>query len=185
MPDQQPLFSTSGGSLSSAVISECGTYRYRLTRQWTPTLPALGWVMLNPSTADNTVNDPTIRRCIAFAKAWGYGGIAVRNLYALRATSPKELATHPDPVGPGNDVALKHVAVTEPVTVLAWGANAPADRAEMVTALLKMQSGVYGTSLAVLGWTKSGAPRHPLYVRADTTPEFLHDRNALQQQEDS
>jgi len=82
----------------SAVLSDCGTYRYSLTRRWSPG-PLLGWVMLNPSRADALVDDPTIRRCVGFARRWGFAGIVVRNLYALRATDPRELSRHPAPVG--------------------------------------------------------------------------------------
>ncbi|MCV7255651.1 DUF1643 domain-containing protein [Mycobacterium hackensackense] len=157
------------GLISSATMSDCGTYRYRLTRIWDESKPVLAWVMLNPSTADGSTNDPTIRRCIAFAKAWGFGGITVVNLYALRATDPKQLWQHADPVGPDNDAELANVAECYSLVMLAWGSNAAPGRAADV---LRILSRVYDRSgkLAVLGWTKGGQPRHPLYVRADTHP---------------
>lgn len=165
-----PVGTIVSGLISSAVISECGTYRYRLTRIWDEALPVLAWVMLNPSTADASTNDPTIRRCIAFAKAWGYGGIVVVNLYALRATDPKALWQHPDPIGPDNDEGLQFVAEHYPLIMCAWGANARQDRAEAVAAIL-WQCYEHGGQLATLGWTKTEwGPRHPLYVRADTRP---------------
>lgn len=161
-----------GGTQSTAKLSDCGAYRYSLTRQWDDARPSLGWVMLNPSKADAKKNDPTVRRCIGFAKRWHYGGIVVRNLYALRATDPRELAIHPDPVGPLNDDELALAAFAEPVTMLAWGARAPAIRAKHVSQLLWHRSQIHGTRLAVLGWTKAGAPGHPLYVRIDQEPEY-------------
>lgn len=88
---------------TTAGISECGTYRYWLCREWSPGLDSLVWLMLNPSTADATQDDPTIRRCMGFARRWGYGGITVVNLYAYRATNPRDLLTAADPVGPEND----------------------------------------------------------------------------------
>lgn len=83
----------------AAVLSPCGRYRYELTRRWAPG-PLVGWVMLNPSRADAHTDDPTVRRCVGFAHRWGYGGLIIRNLYALRATDPAALADHLDPVGP-------------------------------------------------------------------------------------
>lgn len=160
-----------------ADISECGTYRYSLTRRWDDR-PLIGWVMLNPSTADANVDDATIRRLAGtekrpgFARRWGYGGIIVRNLYALRATDPKQLWLHPDPIGPRNNDELALAAYNEPLTMLAWGANAPLSRAKHVAQLLWLRSRVHETRLAVLGWTKSGFPGHPLYVPAEQKPEY-------------
>lgn len=147
----------------SAVISPCGTYRYELARWWSAR-PPIGWVMLNPSTADANLDDPTIRRCVGFAKAWGCGGIVVRNLYALRATDPAELGRHPRPVGPENDAYLARCK-NEPLTVVAWGARG-GDRGREVLRLLARQ-GVHPHLLAITG---DGQPRHPLYLRADLQP---------------
>jgi hypothetical protein len=159
---------------SDAVLSVCGTYRYRLTRQWDASLPPLGWVMLNPSTADHRHDDPTVRRCMAFARRWGLGGVVIRNLFALRATDPGELTRCSDPLGPLNSAELAEAAA-EPLTVLAWGAGAPLELGAHVSSAIAAQCRRRGTSLAVLGWTKSRAPRHPLYVRADTVAEFIID----------
>ncbi len=93
----------------SAVLSECARYRYRLDRAWERDDHGLGtvtWVMLNPSTADADVDDPTIRRCIGFSKAWGYNALTVVNLFAWRATSPRDLCAVEDPVGPDNEAHL-------------------------------------------------------------------------------
>jgi hypothetical protein len=121
--------------------------------------------MLNPSTADAEIDDPTIRRCIGFAKAWGFEGIVVRNLYALRATNPKELWVHEDPVGPDNNAFLGDTLGDE-FTVCAWGANAKPFRVQSVVGRLTAT----GAALRHLGLTKDGYPRHPLYLRGDVTP---------------
>lgn len=106
-----------------ALLSEDGRYRYRLWRLWDELAPVMTWVMLNPSTADAEVDDPTIRKCIGFAKQHHYGGIVVVNLFAYRATDPKELGKVKDPVGPEND---QHIlwACTAPLmlsVVAGWG----------------------------------------------------------------
>lgn len=145
----------------SAVISPCGQYRYMLVRGTGPR--RLVFVMLNPSTADAELDDPTIRRCKSFAATLGYSGIIVVNLYAYRATKPSDLWLHGDPVGPFNDAHLEWVVAGETDVVCAWGANARPDRVAHVVALLRAA----GARLTCLGTTLSGAPRHPLYVRGD------------------
>lgn len=140
-----------------AVISDCGQYRYRLTRGEEPRLAI---VMLNPSTADANLDDPTIRRCLSFAAREGYKGIEVMNAYALRSTDPKALRTHPEPAGPKNHEWLNNLAVTHHTILCAWGANLPEiDQAHLIFLLRSHRS-----RLVCLGKTKSGAPRHPLYV---------------------
>lgn len=150
----------------SAIISDCGTYRYQLSREshdiYATRGPAL-FIMLNPSTADASLDDPTIRRCRSFAKSWDCAGIVVANLYALRATDPKQLWLHGDPVGPENDYYLQKLAKEHETVVCAWGANARPDR---VDAVKRIFSGRLHR-LMCLGITKDGAPRHPLYVRGD------------------
>lgn len=150
----------------SADISECGTYRYRLERWWAEA-PAMSLGMLNPSKADAICEDPTIRRCIGFAQDWGYGGLIVWNLFALRSSDPRALRRHPDPVGPEND---RHIvqAVLDPrsgLTLVAWGTKG-GDRAREVLDMLAS----FGKRPHCLGLTKGGHPRHPLYVKADTQP---------------
>lgn len=152
----------------SALISACGRYRYRLERWWTAG-PRLHVVMLNPSTADGALDDPTIRRCMRFAERDGCAGLVVLNLYAWRATRPIDMFAAPDPVGPDNDTHLAVAATRsvygEPDTYMlaAWGAHARPDRVTEVRRLLA------GVDLRSLGVTKDGHPRHPLYVRG-TTP---------------
>lgn len=155
------------GYVSDALISDDLRYRYWLTRRWN-TGPVATFVMLNPSTADAHLDDPTIRRCIGYAKAWGCGGLTVVNLYALRSTDPKGLWYVDDPVGPDNDSHLSAFATVArqqgwPL-VAAWGANARPDRVAHVLTLPGM------AALTALGTTKDGAPRHPLYLRADAQP---------------
>lgn len=145
---------------SSAIISLCGTYRYTLSREWDDALPCCRWIMLNPSTADDRQDDPTIRRCIGFARAWGYGSIRVYNLFALRATNPDALRTASDPIGPDNDMHLRSIERTAS-KVAAWGTHGEyLGRGDAVRSMVPQ--------LSVLGFTKCGHPRHPLYVRADT-----------------
>lgn len=148
----------------TAVLSECGTYRYELTRRWDDG-PSVTWIMLNPSRADATVDDPTIRRCIGFAKSWGYSAITVRNLYGLRATKPAALWCHPDPVGPENDAHLLR-CVGDPLVVCAWGAQGR--RGSRVIKTL----GERHAPLHILAFTDGvpPRPRHPLYLKADLTP---------------
>lgn len=153
----------------TADISVCGIYRYRLTRTWEETLPVLFWIMLNPSTADADVDDPTVRRCVGFARSFGCGGIDVRNLFAYRATDPSQLLLVKDPVGPDNDphhiMALATRCKSGPV-VAAWGTKGSLlDRAERVLYLLKN----WGVALHCLGKTKDGHPKHPLYLSAEST----------------
>lgn len=154
---------------SYAHISHDGDYRYTLGRRWSGEDGdgTAVFVMLNPSTADASVDDPTIRRCIGFAKSFGCGGLHVVNLYAYRAKKPADLRLAADPIGPENDEVLRATFLTaygegSPV-VAAWGSNADPLRAEFVSLLAQAA----GISLAALGVTKRGAPRHPLYLRSD------------------
>lgn len=153
---------TNGGR--GATISACSRYRYELTRRWSDSTRSVTWIMLNPSTADAAVDDPTIRRCIAFSKAWLCGSLRVCNLYALRSTDPSALWKCADPVGPENDRYLSNSGGD--VIVCAWGANAKADRAKAVYNLLNNAA-----PMMCLGRTKAGAPKHPLYVAGATQLE--------------
>lgn len=148
-----------------AHISDCGVYRYSLVREWNAELPKLYVNMLNPSTADGLVDDNTIRKLIGFAKAYGYGGLIVVNLFALRATDPDELFAHRDPVGPENDRILELVARREKLIVCAWGAHAAAtQRAKHVEAIFRRHS----TALQCFGTNQNGSPKHPLYLASET-----------------
>lgn len=150
------LFTTSG-----AHISPCGLYRYRLDRRWEDG-PTCGFIMLNPSTADAEKDDPTIRRCISFAKREGCGALVVANLFNFRATKPEEMAAAANPEGPDADLRLlETIDDVDGPLIAAWGAHWMAkDRGAYVSAMI-------GHQLCCLGKTKDGQPRHPLYVRAD------------------
>jgi hypothetical protein len=155
-----------------AVISDCGLYRYRLSRIWNEARYSLAFVMLNPSIADADIDDPTIRRCMGFARREGYGGIEVANLYAFRATSPDDLWRARDPYGPENDDHLRNVALASAAygtpLICAWGAYGGRNNRPIVL----MQNA--GAELMCLGKTKDGHPRHPLYVRGDQPLVPLH-----------
>lgn len=144
----------------SAVISDCGKYRYVLKRSLGSVLrwykPML-FIMLNPSTADAMTDDPTIRKCMGFAKREGMTHITVVNLFALRSTFPKQLKLADDPVGPLNDQYLDEEIKRHAVVVAAWGAHQFA---------LGRALKVYREHqpFMCLGTTKHGCPRHPLYV---------------------
>lgn len=152
------------GRAATATFDGRHVYRYSLTRRWARGPVAL-FVMLNPSTADAATDDPTLRRCAGFARTAECGGLVVLNLYALRFTDPAVLAGHPDPVGPLNDHIITQHARTGGLVIAAWGAHPIADhRAPAVTRLLHRAE----LDLWCLGTTQRGAPRHPLYVPADT-----------------
>ena len=149
---------------SGATFSDCGQYRYHLWRQWNEEAFVMAFIMLNPSTADANEDDPTIRRCIGFAKREGAGSISVRNVFSLRATDPKELAKHADPVGPNNYYWLTGRVVPLSKIVVAWGAmiKNPRLRDGYLIARAAVRCAAY-----CLGTTKSGDPRHPLYLPAN------------------
>ncbi len=151
--------------IKHAIISSDEKYRYLSVRQWDANLPKLGWVMLNPSTADAENDDPTIRRCIGFAKDWGYGAIIVGNLFAFRATNPKELLKASSPSGDDNEFHLQSIFDSCEKVVCAWGAFAP-----KVYEYDYMASKVreFGRRYA-LGYTKQCEPIHPLYVSKNKT----------------
>lgn len=150
-----------------AIISSCGAYRYHLWRVWDECRPCMCWVMQNPSTADATEDDPTIRRCIGFARREGYGGISVRNVFALRATDERQLLTHPDPFGPENEAHLLAARQVSMLTrlVVAWGERLGGKRLRhhyVRAALILSTLGPY-----CLGTNRSGEPKHPLFLKSD------------------
>ena len=154
MGEQKVLFSGDEG----AQFSPCRKWRYALWRTWQEGEGHAMFIGLNPSTADERTNDPTVRRCMEFARRWGYGGIYMLNLYAWRSTYPKMLLQVDDPVGQQNDEFISMYAKSASVVVAAWGAFTFAHRrGELI-------SGLLNEYLYCLGTTKSGAPRHPLYV---------------------
>ena len=153
-----------------AIISECGLYRYQLWRtvRLTEKKRSVLWIMLNPSTADASEDDPTIRRCISFTRDWDYSLLTVVNLFAYRATDPRELMGAIDPVGPSNNSAITAGAKKSDLIIAAWGVRGGLrGRDKVVRAMLSQ----YGLPLMhVLGLTKDGHPRHPLYMPKKSIP---------------
>lgn len=144
-----------------------GRYRYALTRRVGIASERACWIMLNPSTADHTSNDPTIRRVINFSHAWGCGNVVVVNLFALRSTSPKKLRWDPDPVGPENDDWIRAAVDASDLVVCAWGAGGSLfGRDREVIEHLRGR----GCELFCVSSTSKGAPAHPLYQKKTSAP---------------
>ena len=159
---------TKGDAPSTAVYSECARYRYALTRVWDPAGEKALFVMLNPSTATEVQNDPTVERCERRARTLGFGGFRVTNIFAWRDTDPRKMRAAPDPVGPDNDAAIRAGADWADRVICAWGSHgAHLDRGAAVEALLRAT----GAPLEHLGLTKHGHPRHPLYIAYTRMPE--------------
>lgn len=158
-------FNTDVGEIqmnSTAVFSECRQYRYVLRRTWNADQPLVMFIGLNPSTADEFRDDPTVRRCIGFAKSWGYGGLVLTNLFGFRSTHPACLREASDPVGPDNDRWIEHWQFRVDRVVAAWGVHGDLhDRHREVLSRID--------SAFCLGLTNHGFPRHPLYL-ASVTP---------------
>ncbi|MEM7644451.1 MAG: DUF1643 domain-containing protein [Pseudomonadota bacterium] len=154
--------SVKGDAPSIAVYSDCEQYRYDLVRTWDDRATRINFVMLNPSTATELANDPTVERCERRARALGHGAFRVTNIFAYRATDPKDMRAHPDPVGgPANDHAIAEAARWADTVVCAWGTHgAHLARGAAVAALLRDT----GKPLATLGLSKDGHPKHPLYI---------------------
>ena len=147
----------------SATFSPCRTWRYTLERTWDPRRPSALFVLLNSSKADETRDDPTNRRGVAFSRRWGYGSCVFSNLFAFCATDPSDMKRAPDPVGPENDDWIVTKVLESDLIVLAWGHHgAHRGRDLEVLELLR------GYDCHTLGTTKHGHPKHPLYLRADT-----------------
>lgn len=156
---------------SNAVFSSCGLYRYALIRNWTSPLldeevKRVAFIGLNPSTADATKNDPTVRRCIQFAKDWGYTGIVMLNAFAYRATDPHVMKMAVDPTGGQNDSVLAHVCDQMDCVVACWGTHCGHRRRDAELSLLLPQH----APIDCLGFTQGGLPKHPLYLKSSTVP---------------
>lgn len=156
------LFDTT--ALSSAVISDCGTWRYELRRCWDTSLPLLVVCMLNPSTADAEANDPTILTLIHFAKLWGYGGLLVVNLNAYRSPSPAEMMKQSECVGPENarylNSAMAYARDNGGRLLCAWGNDGEHEgRDEWFCSVARHY---YSLDLICLGTTNSWKPKHPM-----------------------
>ena len=149
-----------GDAASEAVYSACETYRYALTREWAAGSRLL-WVMLNPSTANELANDPTVERCERRARALGFGGFRVVNLFALRATDPRALRAAADPVGPDNDAALSDGMTWADAILCGWGGHGALHGRDRTVCTQLQQA---GKPLWHLGLTQAGQPKHPLYI---------------------
>ena len=156
-----------GDAASLAVYSDCEAYRYLLERVWDGAKGRVVFVMLNPSTATETANDPTVERCERRARALGFGGFAVGNIFAFRATDPKRMRAVADPVGPANDAALLAMAAAADRVICAWGTHGlHLRRGAAVEGLLRASD----VPLYHLGLSKAGLPKHPLYIGYETQP---------------
>ena len=154
-----------------ALISECGQYRYRLSRRWNKSLPCCLFIMLNPSTADAELDDPTIRRCIAFAKSWGYGKLYVGNLFAIRTSRPAKMKKAIDPVGPDNCHHLQRmarkVARSGGVCVAAWGGHGIHENQDQIVVQWLRNIDI---QLHYIKLTIKKTPCHPLYLKGSLKP---------------
>jgi hypothetical protein len=148
--------------IRSAVLSPCRLYRYELWRCFAPG-PTVAFVGLNPSTADETTDDATIRKCVGFAKRWGYGSLVMVNLFAWRATDPRDMLKVADPVGPLNDATLRRLYATVGILIAAWGNDGKhLGRDKAVMEMLP--------NLHCIKRNKDGSPAHPLYQPGNSTP---------------
>lgn len=155
------------GTLSTALYSPCETYRYALTRIWDQESKKLLFIMLNPSKATELKNDPTIERCERRARALGFGAFRACNLFAFRATDPRDLKKAKDPIGPDNLAQLMDAAHWADVILCAWGTHgAHMGMGPALANLLRAE----GHKLHHLGLSKEGHPKHPLYIGYHTNP---------------
>jgi hypothetical protein len=155
-----------------AIISDDEKFRYLLWRRWDSTKPFVLFIGLNPSTADGETDDPTIRRCIKFAKDWGYGEIRMVNLFAYRATKPEDMMAAPNPYGDLNDFWVLNMMNRAKETVAAWGNKGSfKNQHEWMIALLDTRNP--RQPVMCLGKNKDGSPKHPLYIKADKRLEVF------------
>jgi hypothetical protein len=156
-----------GDAASVATYSDCETYRYDLTRTWDVDGPRALFIMLNPSTATEVQNDPTVERCERRARTLGFGAFRVLNIFAFRATDPRDMRAAADPVGPANDDVIRASLPWAAQVICAWGTHgAHLDRGAQVEAMLRRA----GQPLYHLGLSKQGHPKHPLYIGYATLP---------------
>lgn len=154
-------------SKSTAIYSDCERYRYALTRVWDEAGKKVLFVMLNPSTATEVQNDPTVERCERRARALGFGAFRVTNIFAWRDTDPRNMRAADEPIGFENDAAILAGVEWADCVVAAWGTHgAHLDRGAAVTAVLRQT----GRAVHSLGLTKDGHPKHPLYISYSQQP---------------
>ena len=146
-----------------ANISKDKIYRYTLSRTWDSTKPTVLFIGLNPSIADENIDDPTITRCINFAKDWGYGTLLMANLFAFRSTYPKEIYLIDDPIGKDNDHYILECVKQSDLIIACWGNNGTyMDREKIIKELVP--------NLYCLQKNKNGTPHHPLRLSGDINP---------------
>lgn len=166
---------TRGNERSGAIFSSCESYRYSLWRFWGDSLVlgnAVAFIGLNPSTADEWCNDPTVTRCINFARHWGYDGMVMLNAFAFRATDPRQMKDCLEPIGKYNDTKIQHVVFSAGLVVCCWGNHGThLGRSTEVRQRLRDVA----TPVTHLGLTRIGEPKHPLYLRSDTEAILWHD----------
>ena len=163
------MLTTLGTENAGAVFSPCQQYRYQLWRRISRAKRSILWLMLNPSTADHEQLDPTVTRCYRYSQQWRYGHFLVANIFAFRATAPKDMYAAKDPVGPANNEAILQYAEQANLIMLGWGNHGcHLQRSKDVLTLLR--SAGYSQKLHCLKINNSGEPCHPLYLRADLKP---------------
>jgi hypothetical protein len=159
--------------IMSAELSNCRAYRYSLSRIWDKSKPYVLFIGLNPSTADENTDDPTIKRCVDYARRWGYGGLKMANLFAFRATLPSDLKKASEPIGIDNDSHIKELSKDAEITVVAWSDDGIyLDRDKEVIKFID--------NPMCLNINKSGQPSHPLYQKKTLKPkpyEIYHEKN--------
>ena len=152
------------GMIKDAVLSKDRRYRYALWRIWNEEKPVVMFICLNPSTADEEQDDPTLIRCISYSKLWGYGGVIISNLFAFRATNPGDLKKVKDPMGDENDKWLKSLSEKADIIVGAWG-----NHGELLLrgrAVINIFEEMYCLKI-----NKTGQPAHPLYQPKNLKPK--------------
>ncbi len=150
-----------------AVFSPCRRWRYELWRRWSPG-PYCPFIGLNPSTADERILDPTVRRCIDYAKRWGYGALCMTNIFAWRDTDPQDMMKAEEPIGEKNDETLIRISKDAGVVIAAWGCHGSyRDRAKRVLEIIP--------NLCALKLNSDGSPAHPLYLRKSLVPTPIKD----------
>lgn len=161
-------FRSPPGTIGDAAFSTCGVYRYWLSRDWDASLPRIAFIGLNPSTADETNNDPTVLRCIRRAERLGYGSMVMLNAFAIRATDPDVMLAADEPVGPDNDAAIVDWCGRSQTILACWGNDGRhrgRDRA-----IVELVCGRLGRELHCLLVTGAGQPGHPLYLPYELKP---------------
>jgi hypothetical protein len=146
----------------TALLSADNIYRYQLSRIWDEEKPKILFIMLNPSIADEFVEDPTIRRVVNYAKDWWYGGVYVGNLYAFRSTDPKGLKCIADPIGPENINHIQTLISLVDKVIYAWG-----NEQKEPDWLKKIVETPYCIEIS-----KKGIPKHPLYLKKCLIPQI-------------